>query len=54
MQGEAPAILLKNSIIELCAMIKKDAIGLIDAIAPSDFFVNSVLGMSDGQVRILY
>lgn len=50
MQGETPAILLKTSIIELCALIKKDAVGLVDAIAPTDFFVNSVLGMSDGQV----
>lgn len=42
--------LLKAGIIELLPKLKDDAIPLIDAIAPTDFIINSPLGMSDGQV----
>ncbi|KAL3268862.1 hypothetical protein HHI36_007951 [Cryptolaemus montrouzieri] len=42
--------LIQDSIIKLCADLKDDAIALVDAIAPPDFALNSVLGSSDGQV----
>ncbi|XP_045475486.1 peroxisomal acyl-coenzyme A oxidase 3-like [Harmonia axyridis] len=48
--GSAPAKLIQDAILELCAVLKDDAVALIDAIAPPDFAMNSVLGASDGQV----
>lgn len=32
------------------AELKNDAVSLIDTIAPTDFILNSPLGMSDGNV----
>lgn len=40
----------KSGIIEMIPKIKDDAIGLIDAIAPPDFIMNTPLGMSDGEI----
>lgn len=40
----------KSGIIELIPKIKDDAVGLIDAIAPPDFIMNTPLGMSDGEI----
>lgn len=48
--GEKPAILVQEAILTLCKELKNDAIGLVDAIAPPDFMLNSVLGASDGEV----
>lgn len=48
--GAAPAKLYQNAIIHLLPQIKRDAIALIDAIAPTDFILNSPLGMSDGDM----
>lgn len=48
--GQAPARLVKEAILHLLPLIKKEAISLVDAIAPPDFILNSPLGMSDGQV----
>lgn len=48
--GEAPALLIQDSITELCASLKDEAVSLVDAIAPPDSILNSVLGASDGQV----
>nr|CAH7752266.1 unnamed protein product [Callosobruchus chinensis] len=42
--------LLHEAILKMCADIKDDAVSLIDAIAPPDFVLNSVLGASDGMV----
>lgn len=50
--GEAPTTLIQESVLVLCKSLKNDAIALIDAIAPPDFILNSVLGASDGQVGI--
>jgi acyl-CoA oxidase len=41
---------LQTAIEQLCEKLKPDAIALIDAVAPSDFALNSALGHSDGQV----
>lgn len=48
--GELPSKLYKEAILYLLPMIKREAITLIDAIAPPDFILNSPLGMSDGEM----
>lgn len=45
-----PVQLLKTGTIDLLPLLKDDAIPLVDAISPTDFILNSPLGMSDGQV----
>ncbi|XP_037959944.1 peroxisomal acyl-coenzyme A oxidase 3-like isoform X2 [Teleopsis dalmanni] len=42
--------LYKEAILEMLPVLKNEAISLIDAIAPTDFVLNSPLGMSDGNV----
>ncbi|XP_060666690.1 peroxisomal acyl-coenzyme A oxidase 3 isoform X1 [Drosophila nasuta] len=42
--------LYQAGILEQLPVLKNEAIGLIDAIAPTDFILNSPLGMSDGNV----
>lgn len=49
-QGDKPRVLLQEAILSLCGVLKDDAVTLVDAIAPDDFLMNSVLGKSDGQV----
>jgi len=39
-----------DAILELCEGLKMDAVPLVDAIAPTDFVLNSVLGCADGEV----
>lgn len=48
--GELPAKLYKEAILYLLPLIKREAITLVDAIAPPDFIINSPLGMSDGEI----
>lgn len=48
--GELPARLYKEAILQLLPLIKREAIALVDSIAPPDFIINSPLGMSDGQL----
>lgn len=43
---------VKESILNLCRDLKPDSLSVIDAIAPPDYVVNSVLGKSDGRVSI--
>lgn len=49
-QGPEPSKLVREGVIKLCEELKPDAVALVDAIAPTDFALNSVLGASDGQV----
>lgn len=42
--------LIRDTILDLCVEIKDDSIGLIDAIAPPDYVLNSSLGYSTGNV----
>lgn len=49
-QGPKATRFIREGILKLCGEIKDDAVALIDAIAPPDFILNSVLGASDGQV----
>lgn len=48
--GSQPAQLIKQGILENLQVLKNDSVALVDAIAPSDFVLNSPLGMSDGEV----
>ena len=43
--------LVHEAVLTLCRDLKNDAVALIDAIAPPDFLLNSILGKSDGRVR---
>jgi acyl-CoA oxidase len=47
---DKPVSLIKDTIIELCKEMKNDAIGLVDAMAPPDYVINSALGESNGLV----
>lgn len=42
---------VKESILTLCSDIKPNAVAAVDALAPTDYVLNSVLGKSDGQVN---
>lgn len=48
------SLLFKEAIIQLCARLKSEAVTLADAVAPPDFIMNSVLGYSDGEVKVNY
>lgn len=42
--------LLQSGILNILPVLKKEAISLVDAIAPPDFIVDSPLGKSDGRI----
>lgn len=46
--GDAPARLIRSAILELCAELRCDVVGVVDSLAPTDFVLNSVIGKSDG------
>lgn len=48
--GPLPNRLIRAAILQLCNLLKPDAIALVDAFAPTDFVLNSVLGQSDGNI----
>ncbi|XP_068629581.1 peroxisomal acyl-coenzyme A oxidase 3 [Battus philenor] len=48
--GDAPAKLLREAVMELCADLKGEVVSVVDALAPTDFVLNSVLGKSDGRL----
>ncbi|KAJ8920088.1 hypothetical protein NQ315_011743 [Exocentrus adspersus] len=41
---------VKDSILMLCKRLKSQSLGIIDALAPPDYVINSVLGRSDGRL----
>ena len=41
---------LQRHTLRLCSALRPDAVSLVDALAPPDFCLNSVLGSSDGRV----
>lgn len=51
--GPSMTTLNKEGILQLCKVLKPDIVTVIDSLAPPDYVVNSVLGRSDGNVRIL-
>lgn len=42
--------LVKEGVLEMCSILKKSIVPIIDALAPPDYVLNSVLGRSDGKV----
>lgn len=44
-------IFLRDGIISVSKDLVKDAVALVDTLAPPDFILNSPLGMSDGEVN---
>ncbi|XP_044753120.1 peroxisomal acyl-coenzyme A oxidase 3 isoform X2 [Coccinella septempunctata] len=41
---------LKNGILDLCQELKPNILAMVDALAPPDFVINSILGYADGQL----
>lgn len=52
--GPNMAKFVKESILKICSDLKPQMIGIIDALAPPDFVLNSILGKSDGKVCTAY
>lgn len=52
--GPALIKLIKDGVLYLCKTLKPDVIGVIDALAPPDFALNSVLGKADGKVLYMF
>ncbi|CAG9784032.1 unnamed protein product [Diatraea saccharalis] len=52
--GDGLAKLLRDAVLELCGELKGEMVSVVDALAPTDFVLNSVLGKSDGNVSINY
>ncbi|CAG9114975.1 unnamed protein product [Plutella xylostella] len=48
--GDSLARLLRAAILEMCAQLKPEVVSVVDALAPTDFVLNSVLGKSDGNL----
>lgn len=48
--GSEPPKLIQEAILQLCYELKDEAVALVDALAPTDFILNSPIGMSNGQV----
>lgn len=49
-RGGQVASLMESAILELCRRLKASAVAAVDALAPPDFVVNSVLGCADGKL----
>ncbi|XP_017774752.1 PREDICTED: peroxisomal acyl-coenzyme A oxidase 3 isoform X2 [Nicrophorus vespilloides] len=41
---------IKSNIVRLCETLKPEVVGVMDALAPPDYIVNSVLGRADGKL----
>lgn len=48
--GEKPGRLVQDAILELCSKLKREAVPLVDVIAPPDFILNSPIGKADGEL----
>ncbi|PSN36384.1 Peroxisomal acyl-coenzyme A oxidase 3 [Blattella germanica] len=48
--GPEPSAFIKEGILDLFTKLKPDAVSLADVLAPPDFIIHSVLGLSDGKV----
>ncbi|XP_072943546.1 peroxisomal acyl-coenzyme A oxidase 3-like [Epargyreus clarus] len=48
--GDDLARLLRDAVLELCGELKSEVVSVVDALAPTDFVLNSVLGRSDGKL----
>ena len=50
--GSNPPQIIREAILRLCYELKDDSVSLADAVAPTDFVLNSPIGQSDGEVMI--
>lgn len=50
--GTTFADVIRNELLIQCGLFKNDAVSVADAIAPPDWVLNSVIGKSNGKVRI--
>lgn len=48
--SEKPVLMIRETLLELCRQMKDEAVAMVDAMAPPDFVLNSILGTSDGLV----
>ncbi|CAL1271313.1 unnamed protein product [Larinioides sclopetarius] len=48
--GNIPNDAIKENVINLCSVLKDQAVSLVDVFAPPDFILNSALGKSDGKL----
>lgn len=48
--GPEMTTLVKDGILHCCKLLKPDVVAVVDAMAPPDFALNSVLGKADGNV----
>lgn len=48
--GSKPPQIIREAILRLCSELKDDAVSLADAVAPTDFILNSPIGNSDGEI----
>ncbi|XP_013380752.1 peroxisomal acyl-coenzyme A oxidase 3-like [Lingula anatina] len=48
--GGEPTRLIREAILHLVTVLKDEAVALADVIAPTDFVLNSPIGLSDGQI----
>lgn len=48
--GPTAAQLYKQGVLKLLPLLKDEAVALVDTVAPTDFVMNSPLGMSDGNM----
>ena len=44
------SLLLKEGVLRACAGLKDNVVAIVDALAPPDYVINSVLGKTDGKV----
>ncbi|XP_029447621.1 peroxisomal acyl-coenzyme A oxidase 3 [Rhinatrema bivittatum] len=48
--GEQPGRIIQHTILDLCAVLKDDAVALVDVIVPPDFILNSPIARADGEL----
>lgn len=48
--GSQPPQIIREAILRLCIELKDQSVSLADAVAPTDFVLNSPIGKSDGEV----
>lgn len=41
---------LNSAVLQLCSELRHEAVALVEALAPPDFILNSVIARSDGKV----
>lgn len=46
------ADIVRSELLRLCGEIKDSAVAVVDALAPPDFALNSIIGKSDGLVSV--